>query len=135
LKKGTTLNIMQIDRYNMNNILNYSEFIGESKKTSGFTEFAGARLAGATNITEMAKEKGGAALLTWHHFRVKLPYYKKAAAGKFNREDAIKELRDLNSELSELLKTFETKDQIPFQKVMGKIEVLGELIIESVSNI
>ena len=108
----------------------YLEFIGEAKVDT-FIEFAKTRLAGATKIAESAKEKGGASLLTYHHFVVKLPYYKKAAAGKFDPAAAKIELKALNKELSQILKEFSQSDQLPFQKVMGKIEVLGELIIKS----
>lgn len=69
-------------------------------------------------------------MLTYHHFIVKLPYYKKAAAGKFDVKAATAELRELNKKLAALLKTFEPKDQIPFQKIMGQIEVVGELLIK-----
>ena len=57
-----------------------------------FEEFADAREAGAEKIANKAHEKGGSALLTWHHFKVKLPYYKKAAEGKLDMEEAKKEL-------------------------------------------
>lgn len=107
----------------------YLEFIGEAKVDT-FIEFAKTRLAGATKIAESAKEKGGASLLTYYHFVVKLPYYKKAAAGKFDLAAAKIELKALNKELSQILKEFSQSDQIPFQKVMGKIEVVGELIIK-----
>lgn len=112
-------------------IANFNTFINEAKKEqTPFQEFALKRLAGATKIADNAKTKGGAAMLTYHHFVVKLPYYKKAATGKFEAKSATSELRKLNSELDSLLKTFEPKDQIPFQKVMGKIEVIGELLIK-----
>ena len=112
-------------------IANFNTFINEAKKEqTPFQEFALKRLAGATKIADNAKAKGGAAMLTYYHFVVKLPYYKKAAVGKFESKSATSELRKLNSELDSLLKTFEPKDQIPFQKVMGKIEVIGELLIK-----
>jgi hypothetical protein len=111
-------------------ILNFNSFINEAKEEqTPFQEFALKRLAGATKIAEGAKKKGGLALLTYHHFVVKLPYYKKAAAGKFNYADANSELLKLNKELAQLLEKFEPKDQTPFQKIMGKIEVIGELLI------
>ena len=107
----------------------------ESKdKQDTFETFADTREAGAGKIADTAHKKGGLALLTWHHFKVKLPYYKKAAAGKFDQTKAKAELKVLTSELAQLLKTFEPKDQIPFQKIMGKIEVVGELIIRSTQN-
>ena len=46
-----------------------------------FEEFAQKRHDGAEKIAKNAKEKGGPAMLTYHHFIVKLPHYKKAAAG------------------------------------------------------
>jgi hypothetical protein len=58
-----------------------------------FKEFADTRESGAEKIANTAKEKGGFSLLTWHHFKVKLPYYKKAANGKFDI-DAAKKLPD-----------------------------------------
>ena len=114
----------------MATVKNYFEFITESKKIDPFTEFATKRLAGAAKISQNAKAKGGPSMLTYYHFVVKLPYYKAAAAGKFNTASATTELKKLNSELAALLKTFEPKDQIPFQKIMGKIEVVGELLIK-----
>jgi hypothetical protein len=86
---------------------------------------------GATKIAEGAKERGGNALLTYNHFVVKLPYYKKAAKGwsKEDRESAVKEYGDL---LEELYSTKDSVkiDQTAFQKLVGKIEVLGELVIK-----
>ena len=48
-------------------------------------EFAEGRGKGAEKITDNAKEKGGNSMLTYHHFKVKLPYYKKAVEGKFDK--------------------------------------------------
>lgn len=107
-----------------------TDLIFESKKPETFEKFAGNRLAGATKISENAKSKGGDSLLTYHHFSVKLPYYKKAAAGKFKIQEATAELKKLHTYLHAILEKFEAKDQVPFQKVMGKIEVIGELIIK-----
>ena len=65
----------------------------ESKdKKETFETFADTREAGAEKIADNAKKKGGLALLTWHHFKVKLPYYKKAAAGKFDLDKAKAEV-------------------------------------------
>jgi len=100
-------------------------------KEDPMLDFAQARHDGAKTIADKAKAKGGFAMLTYHHFIVKLPYYKRAAAGKFELAKAKQELSELNRELVDLLKVFEPKDEIPFQRIMGKIEVLGELIIFS----
>ena len=93
-----------------------------------FTEFAGKRLKGATKIADDAKEKGGPSLLTYHHFVVKLPYYKKAEEGKLDIEIAKKEFQQ---HLDKLCKMGDDMEQIQFQELVGKIEVLCELIIKN----
>ena len=92
-----------------------------------FEEFAKKRLEGATKITKDAKEKGGFAILTYHHFVVKLKHYKKAAEGGFNLEQAKQEL---NGYMEELCGGKVQMNQIGFQRLVGLIEVLGELIIK-----
>jgi hypothetical protein len=95
-----------------------------------FTEFADKRLKGATKITDNAKEKGGPSMLTYHHFVVKLPYYKKAAEGKFDLEKAEAEYKELLSKLSKAGKDVDL-GMTEFQRLVGKLEVLGELIIKT----
>lgn len=90
-----------------------------------FEEFANIRGKGATKISENAEKKGGLALLTWHHFKVKLPYYKKASEGKFNIEDAKKEFEQTYKKISLDM------TQIEFQREVGRLEVLGELLIRN----
>ncbi len=93
-----------------------------------FEEFAEHRLDGATTISKNAQEKGGDALLTYHHFIVKLPFYEEATDGKFNPKKAQAHYEDLVDELYNRGINFE---QVEFQEIMGKIEVLGELLIKS----
>ena len=102
------------------------ELLVESKSFETFVE---KRFKGAEKITNNAKEKGGPAMLTYHHFKVKLPYYKKASEGKFNVEESKKEFKE---HLDLLCKLSENVDmqQTEFQKLVGLIEVLGELIIK-----
>jgi hypothetical protein len=88
-----------------------------------FEEFAKKRGEGAAKIASNAEEKGGLALLTWHHFKVKAPYYKKANEGKFNIEDAKKEFEETYKKISLNM------TQIEFQREVGRLEVLGELLI------
>ncbi len=96
----------------------------ESKdKTETFESFADTREAGAEKIVNNAKKKGGLALLTWHHFKVKLPYYKKAAAGKLDMAATKKEFDATYKKISTSM------SQIEFQREVGRLEVLGELII------
>lgn len=94
------------------------------KSREEFKKFANTREAGAEKIADNAKKKGGFALLTWHHFKVKLPYYKKAAAGKFDIEEAKKEFKQTYDKISHNM------SQIDFQREVGRLEVLGELIIK-----
>jgi len=94
-----------------------------------FEEFAKKRLEGATKITENAREKGGAAMLTYHHFVVKLPYYKKASEGKFDIKESKVEFKEHLDKLCGLSKDV-NMGQEEFQKLVGLIEVLGELIIK-----
>jgi hypothetical protein len=98
--------------------------------TESFKEFAQKRHDGAEKIADNAKEKGGPAMLTYNHFVVKLPYYKKANEGKFDVEEGIKEYGELLEELKKAGKDVEM-GMTEFQKLVGKIEVLGELIIKS----
>ena len=88
-----------------------------------FETFADTREAGAEKIANTAHKKGGLALLTWHHFKVKLPYYKRAAAGKFDLEKAKKEFEATYKKISTSM------SQTEFQREVGRLEVLGELII------
>ena len=103
-------------------IKNYNNFINESKKES-FEEFSLIRLNGAKKIAENAKEKGGLSMLTYNHFKVKAPYYKKAAEGKFDKKAAVKEFEDTYKKISLNM------TQTEFQREVGRLEVLGELLI------
>ncbi len=98
-------------------------FESSKSKKDDFETFADTREAGAEKIATTAHKKGGLALLTWHHFKVKLPYYKKAASGKFDLNTAKKEFDATYKKISTSM------TQIEFQREVGRLEVLGELII------
>lgn len=102
----------------------------QAKQQSAFEEFADKRGAGAAKIAKNAKAKGGPAMLTYHHFNVKLPHYDKAAQGKFDIDKAKTHLKELTQELNKSVGTTVKMSQIEFQKKVGLIEVLGELIIQ-----
>jgi len=87
-------------------------------------DFAKTRGEGAAKIASNAHEKGGLALLTWHHFKVKAPYYKKAVEGKLDMEKAKKEFEETYKKISLDM------SQIEFQREVGRMEVLGELLIK-----
>jgi hypothetical protein len=103
--------------------------LNEQETKKSFNEFALKRLNGAQKIVDNAKKKGGPAMLTYHHFVVKLPYYKKASEGKFNLEETKKEFKEKMDKLCKLNEDVDI-NQIEFQKLVGLIEVLGELIIK-----
>ena len=121
-----------------NQVKHFKEFINETKSEEKavdtlkqkFIEFDESRLMGATKIAEGAKERGGNALLTYNHFVVKLPYYKKDSEGNFDLDDAKKEYKDLLEKLYSSTKNDMDIEQIAFQELLGKMEVLGELIIK-----
>lgn len=104
--------------------------VDDTDKIIKFEEFSEHRLDGATTITNNAEQKGGDALLTYHHFKVKLPYYEQAVDGKFNTTRAKAHYEDLIDELVEKTGNGMNIEQIEFQELMGKIEVLGELLIK-----
>jgi len=110
----------------------YINIVNEKKEHSNdeFEEFAGARLQGAEKIVKNAKQKGGAAMLTYHHFNVKLSHYKKAEQGKFDADAAKKQLKQLTRQLNDAVDGKVEMQQIEFQKNVGLIEVLGELLIK-----
>ena len=111
-------------------------FIKKSKKVNfmgmnkTFEDFSKKRGEGASKIAENAKEKGGLSILTYYHFNVKAPYYKKAQEGTFDLEKAKKELKSLINQVYIGIEDMSI-GQVEFQKVVGKIEVLGELLIEN----
>ena len=114
-------------------MIKLKDIITEEKKEvskDAFEEFAETRMGGAEKISNNAHEKGGLALLTWHHFKVKLPYYKKASNGKLDLDEAKKEYDILLKKLYGTYKSNIKLTQIEFHELVGKIEVLGELIIK-----
>ena len=98
------------------------EILNEIKET--FENFASTRLKGAEKITDTTQKAGGLSLLTYRHYKVKLPYYKKAAAGKLDKEAAKKEFEKTLKSISLNM------TQNEFQIEMGRLEVLGELLIQ-----
>ena len=99
------------------------ELLREAKEA--FEDFAKTRGEGAAKIASNAEEKGGLALLTWHHFKVKAPYYKKAVEGNLDMEKAEKEFEETYKKISLNM------TQIEFQREVGRLEVLGEFILKN----
>jgi len=107
-------------------MLKLIDLLSEAKKLKEtFEEFANIRGKGAAKIADTAEKKGGLALLTWHHFKVKAPYYKKANEGKLDLIEAEKEFKETYKKISLDM------TQIEFQREVGRLEVLGELLIRN----
>jgi hypothetical protein len=103
--------------------------IKKLQEQTQFEIFAEKRMGGAEKIAKNAKQKGGPAMLTFHHFDVKLPYYKKAKEGKFDLEKTKKEYKQYIDELVQASDSV-NMTQTRFQKLLGLLEVMGELIIK-----
>lgn len=103
-------------------MIKLTDILKEVKET--FESFSSTRLKGAEKIANTTHEAGGLSLLTYRHYKVKLPYYKKAAAGKLDKEAAKKEFNQTLKSISLNM------SQNEFQTEMGRLEVLGELLIE-----
>jgi hypothetical protein len=88
-----------------------------------FETFAKNRLAGAEKIIANANEKGGDSFLRYTLVYVKPSYYKKAINGKFDKEAAKKEFEETYKKISLDM------TQSEFQREVGRLEVLGELLI------
>jgi len=97
----------------------------EVVQDKAFEQFADKRMSGAEKIANNAHEKGGVSMLTYHHFIVKMPYYKKAKEGKMDIDEAKKEFEKTLKKISLSMSPVE------FQKEVGRLEVLGELIIKN----
>jgi hypothetical protein len=91
-------------------------------------------MAGASKIAQGAKEKGGDALLTYHHFKVKLPYYKQGVDGDLDFAQIESEYRGKLNALYVATKNKMNIGQIAFQELVGEIEVLGELLIRKTTG-
>jgi hypothetical protein len=111
-------------------ILHKNKKLGFMGINKTFEDFSKKRGEGASKIAENAKEKGGLSILTYYHFDVKAPYYKKAEQGRLDLLKSKKELKLLVEELYVGINDMSIK-QVAFQKLVGKIEVLGELLIEN----
>ena len=105
----------------LGNMIKLLQLLTEAKES--FEQFAKNRLTGAEKIIANAKEKGGDAMLTYNHFNVKPSYYKKAIDGKFDKEAAKKEFEETYKKISLDM------TQTEFQREVGRLEVIGELLI------
>ena len=115
----------------MKELYTFKKYLAEDISVEEMEKFAEGRGEGAEKIADNAKEKGGNSMLTYHHFKVKAPYYKKASDGKFDKDKFTEEYKGFLEKLYESTKDGMDIEPVAFQEVMGKIEVLGELLIEN----
>ena len=80
-------------------MINLIQLLKEAKQS--IEDFAGTRLKGAEKIADTTLKAGGLSLLTYKHYKVKLPYYKKAAEGKFDIKKAKKEFNECVKQLTD----------------------------------
>ena len=106
----------------------------ELEAPESLDEFLQNRFAGATKIAQETKEKGGDALLTYYHYRVKLPYYKQGVDGDLDFAQIESGYKRKLNELYNATKNEMGIEQIPFQELVGEIEVLGELLIRKTTG-
>jgi len=109
-------------------VLIYERTILKESDNTEFNSFIENRLSGVEKIADSAKEKGGDALLTYEHFNVKIPYYKKASK-EFNKQSTYEELKTKIDKLKSKVEDMSI-EQTNFQRLVGEIEVLGELLIK-----
>ena len=105
-------------------MIKFIKLLLEAKKET-FEEFAKTRGKGAEKIAEDAQSKGGLAMLTYNHFKVKAPYYDTASKGKFDEKKSKQEFNQTLGKISLNMTPIE------FQKEVGRLEVLGELLIRN----
>lgn len=92
-------------------------------------EFIDDRKAGAEKIANQSSKKAGVSRLTAAHFKAKLPLYDKIYKAVKSGKSVSFIKKDYKKTLSDLRKL--RSNQIKFQELTGKLEVLGEILIES----
>lgn len=98
-------------------------------KKDNMIEFIDSRSAGAEKIAKEASRKAGVSKLTAAHFKAKLPVYEKIKKAVKNDKSIVFIRKEYRKTLGELRKI--RSNQIKFQELCGKLEVLGEILIES----
>ena len=109
--------------------LNFENFFTEStepEKNEELETFIEKRKAGAAKIAKQAMIKGGLSSLTAAHFKAKAKPY-DICAKHLGDKKAVKEHID---SLLKKLKSWDEMSQMEFQKVMGELEVYGEVAIQ-----
>jgi len=108
----------------------YEKVMGDTQAV--IPDFISKRMAGAKKIYNDAQKKGGVALLTASHFKVKGPAYTKAKR-RINSNDNLEFLKSSIEDCLDKLKDVDNLTQTEFQGITGQLEVYGEVYIETKS--
>ena len=95
----------------------------KAAKTSYFRQ----RLEGAQKAARDNRTKGGSALLSAYHFEAKLPLYRRIIECLEDGGSLRWVREEFNGSLAQVRRAM---NQRRFQEVSGRLEVLGEIIIE-----
>ena len=100
----TFINMVLQDRYLHRTVRIYKAWINiDTNSILGSPSLIYAGTITGASVVDNAKEKGGLAMLTWHHFKVKLPYYEKASKGKLDMDKAKDDYVEFLNEVAEEL--------------------------------
>ncbi len=96
-------------------------------------EYLDARKKGAQDAADKAKAKGGNALPSYYHFDGKVAAYEKCY--KIVKSDkCLVILGEKYSDTMKKLKKYRDMSQKNFQKIVGELEVWGEIYLKCKSN-
>ena len=98
---------------------------------SSFRKFINKRAQGAAKIAEKAKEKAGYSTLTAIHFEAKAAPYANAVEWAFKPKERDAHYKSKVEETYKKLSDISKLSQEEFQKLMGELEVWGEVYIRS----
>ncbi len=107
----------------------FEQFFVESTNPEAHEEletFLQKRKAGAAKLAKQAALKGGYSTLTADHFKAKAKPYENCIKHLGDK----KVVKDQIKMLLQKLKSWDSMTQKEFQKVMGELEVYGEVAIQ-----
>lgn len=105
----------------------FESTMGAATKNDKQEEFFERRASGAKKIQKAAQAKGGPSILTAYHFRAKEKPYKECLA-RLNDPSYAEAHAD---NCLDQLKDWKKMTQKEFQEVMGRLEVYGEVFIQT----
>ncbi len=96
-------------------------------------EYLDARKKGAQDAADKAKAKGGNAMPTFYHFDGKVAAYEKCYK-IVKSEKRLVLLHEKYSDTMKKLKKYREMSQKTFQKIVGELEVWGEIYLKIKTN-